>query len=59
MARLLADEEVKCFHKDGYVIVPGFFNKAEIDKLYGIAVGDTVIHQHAVDLNDQTGKKQN
>ncbi|HKO79158.1 MAG TPA: phytanoyl-CoA dioxygenase family protein [Chitinophagaceae bacterium] len=57
MARLLADEEVKCFHKDGYVIVPGFFSKAEIDKLYGIAVGDTVIHQHAVDLNDQTGKK--
>ena len=57
MARLLADEEVKSFHKDGYVIVPGFFSKAEINKLYGIAVGDTVIHQHAVDLNDQTGKK--
>ena len=57
MARLLADEEVKSFHKDGYVIVPGFFSKAEIDKLYGIAIGDTVIHQHAVDLNDQTGKK--
>lgn len=57
MARLLADEEVRSFHKDGYVIVPGFFSKAEIDKLYGIAVGDTVIHQHAVDLNDQAGKK--
>lgn len=57
MARLLADEEVQSFHKDGYVIVPGFFSKAEIDKLYGIAVGDTVIHQHAVDLNDQAGKK--
>lgn len=57
MPRLLADEEVQSFHKDGYVIVPGFFTKAEIDKLYGIAVGDTVIHQHAVDLNDQAGKK--
>lgn len=57
MARLLADEEVRSFHKDGYVIVPGFFSKAEIDKLYGIAVCDTVIHQHAVDLNDQAGKK--
>jgi ectoine hydroxylase-related dioxygenase (phytanoyl-CoA dioxygenase family) len=57
MARLLADEEVKSFHKDGYVIVPNFFSKAEIDKLYGIAIGDTVIHQHAVDLNDQSGKK--
>lgn len=57
MARLLADEEVKSFYEDGYVIVPGFFSKAEIDKLYGIAIGDTVIHQHAVDLNDQAGKK--
>lgn len=57
MARLLADEEVRSFYKDGFVIVPGFFSKAEIDKLYGIAVGDTVIHQHAVDLNDQAGKK--
>jgi len=57
MARLLTDQEVRTFHKDGYVIVPGFFNKAEIDKLYGIAIGDNVIHQHAVDLNDQAGKK--
>lgn len=57
MARLISQEEVKLFNKDGYVIVPGFFNKAEIDKLYSIAVGDSVIREHAVDLNDQTGKK--
>ncbi len=57
MARLISDEEVQSFHQDGYVIVPGFFSKAEINKLYGIAIGDTVIHQHAVDLNDQAGKK--
>lgn len=57
MARLISDEEVRAFNKDGYVIVPGFFSKEEIDKLYGIAIEDTVIHQHAVDLNDQSGKK--
>ncbi len=57
MARLISDEEVQSFHQDGYVIAPGFFSKAEINKLYGIAIGDTVIHQHAVDLNDQAGKK--
>ena len=57
MARLLLNEEVKSFHRDGYVIVPGFFSKAEIDKLYGIAINDTVIHENALDLNDQTGKK--
>src|SRR5258706_11698948 len=57
MARLLSNEEVKFFHRDGYVIVPGFFSKAEIDKLYGIAIGDKVIHENALDLNDQAGKK--
>ncbi len=57
MARLISDTEVKLFHKDGYVIVPGFFSEAETEKLYSIAVGDTVIREHAVDLNDQTGKK--
>ncbi len=57
MARLLSQEEVQAFHRDGYIIVPGFFSRPEIDKLYGIAIGDTVIREHAVDLNDQTGKK--
>jgi len=57
MARLLSNEEIKCFHRDGYVIVRGFFSKAEIDKLYGIAIGDTVIRENALDLNDETGKK--
>ncbi|WP_276503891.1 phytanoyl-CoA dioxygenase family protein [Terrimonas pollutisoli] len=57
MARLISDQEVRAFHKDGYVIVPDFFSKEEIDKLYSIAVEDTVINQHAVDLNDQSGKK--
>ena len=57
MARLLSNEEVKLFHRDGYVIVPGFFSKAETDKLYGIAISDTVVQQHSLDLNDQTGKK--
>jgi ectoine hydroxylase-related dioxygenase (phytanoyl-CoA dioxygenase family) len=57
MDRLLSDEEVKSFHADGYVIVRGFFKKKEIDKLFGIATGDQVMREHAVDLNDQTGKK--
>ena len=57
MTRLLSDKEIKLFHRDGYVIVPGFFSKAETHKLYSIAISDTVVHQHALDLNDQTGKK--
>ncbi len=57
MARLITDQEVQIFHQDGYVIVPGFFSPAESDKLYSIAIGDNVIKQHAVDVNDQSGKK--
>ncbi|HLK28817.1 MAG TPA: phytanoyl-CoA dioxygenase family protein [Puia sp.] len=57
MSRLLNDDEVKTFHRDGYVIVPNFFSKEEINKLYTTATGDAVIKENALDLNDQTGKK--
>jgi ectoine hydroxylase-related dioxygenase (phytanoyl-CoA dioxygenase family) len=54
---LLSHEQINSFHANGYVIVKQFFSKEEIDKLYGIAVADNVIKNHAVDLNDQDGKK--
>jgi ectoine hydroxylase-related dioxygenase (phytanoyl-CoA dioxygenase family) len=57
MARVINSEEVTSFHRDGYVIVRNFFSEDEIQKLYGIAVADTVMRSNAVDLNDQTGKK--
>lgn len=48
---------IREFHETGYVIVPGFFNKAETDKLYAAALEDEVMRKHALDLNDQSGKK--
>ncbi len=57
MSRAIDSNEVKAFNRDGYVIVKGFFNKIEIDKLYGIAIEDKVVRDNALDLNDQTGKK--
>lgn len=57
MSQILNDAEVKTFHRDGFVIVKHFFSKSEIDKLYGIATGDAVVKENAVDLNDQTGRK--
>ncbi|HJS54842.1 MAG TPA: phytanoyl-CoA dioxygenase family protein [Chitinophagaceae bacterium] len=57
MNTVLTDAEVQSFHRDGYVIRKEFFSKAEIDKLYGLAVGDTVVRENALDLNDQTGRK--
>jgi ectoine hydroxylase-related dioxygenase (phytanoyl-CoA dioxygenase family) len=53
----LTDSEVQQFHCDGYVIRKQFFSNEEIDKLYRIAIGDEVIRENALDLNDQTGKK--
>ena len=56
MAKLLSIEETHRFQKDGYVIIKDFFSKAEIDKLYAVALGDDVVRNHAVDLKDQQGK---
>ena len=57
MSRVINQTEVQAFQRDGYVIVKGFFSRAEIQKLYGIAVGDTVMQDNAFDLKDQTGKR--
>jgi hypothetical protein len=57
MSYYLTDAQVAAFHKDGYVIIPKFFSTDEIGKLYGIAIGDTVVKENALDLNDQTGRK--
>jgi len=57
MARLLSGEEIARFHREGYVIARAFFSGEETEKLYHTATGDPVIRQHALDLNDQTGKK--
>ena len=57
MARLLSDKEESAFNKDGQVICRRFFSKQEIG-LYHVAIGNQVIRQYALDLNDRTGKKR-
>jgi ectoine hydroxylase-related dioxygenase (phytanoyl-CoA dioxygenase family) len=57
MARLLSGEEISSFHKEGYIIARAFFSGEETAKLYNIATADKVIKEHALDLNDQSGKK--
>jgi ectoine hydroxylase-related dioxygenase (phytanoyl-CoA dioxygenase family) len=53
----LSSEQVKAFHKDGYIIVKNFCSKEEIEKLYGTAIEDNAMRNNALDLNDQSGKK--
>ena len=49
----LKDKET--FDKDGYLIVPSFFKKEEVDMLYGIAKDDTVIDKKMYDRGDKEG----
>jgi ectoine hydroxylase-related dioxygenase (phytanoyl-CoA dioxygenase family) len=50
-------QQLDSYHRDGYVIIPNFCSRAEIDKLYGIAIKDEALRKNALDLNDQSGKK--
>ncbi|RYY26554.1 MAG: phytanoyl-CoA dioxygenase family protein [Chitinophagaceae bacterium] len=53
----LSAEQVKAFHRDGYIIVKNFCSKKETDKLYTTAIEDNAMKNNALDLNDQSGKK--
>lgn len=50
-------QQLEAYHRDGYLIVPGFCNTDEVDKLYATALSDNAMSKNALDLNDQTGKK--
>lgn len=53
----LTARQKELFQKEGYIIVRGFLNNNETEKLYGIATADDTMKKHSFDLNDQTGKK--
>jgi ectoine hydroxylase-related dioxygenase (phytanoyl-CoA dioxygenase family) len=53
----LSNEQIKQYHKDGYLLVKNFCSRAETDKLYSSAIHDDNMLNNALDLNDQTGKK--
>ncbi|HWZ04350.1 MAG TPA: phytanoyl-CoA dioxygenase family protein [Mucilaginibacter sp.] len=53
----LTPEQLELYHKQGYLILKGFFNPKEISKLYQTALDDNAMRNNALDLNDQSGKK--
>jgi Phytanoyl-CoA dioxygenase (PhyH) len=57
MKNLLSENQLKEYHRNGFLILKGFFSKVEIDKLYGTALEDDAMRKNALDLNDQSGKK--
>ena len=50
-------EQIKTYHRDGYLLVKNFCSKEEINTLYATAIGDDAMLNNALDLNDQSGKK--
>jgi ectoine hydroxylase-related dioxygenase (phytanoyl-CoA dioxygenase family) len=53
----LSQQQLRDFERNGYIVIPGFFNKEEIQRLYQTAIQDDSVKKNALDLNDQTGKK--
>lgn len=45
----------KIFDEEGYLLIPSFFTKEEVDMLYATAKNDVVISQHAYDREDKEG----
>ena len=58
MLNLTLDASQKAqYDSDGYLIVKNFLSKEEVGLLYSIATGDNILKDHAIDLNDQSGKR--
>lgn len=53
----LTPEQIQQYHHDGYLIVRNFLSAAEIEKLHRVAVEDSAMSKHAINVNDSTGKR--
>jgi ectoine hydroxylase-related dioxygenase (phytanoyl-CoA dioxygenase family) len=54
---ILNSDQLSAYQRDGYIIVKSFCSQAEADILYHTALEDGAMAKHALDLNDQSGKK--
>jgi ectoine hydroxylase-related dioxygenase (phytanoyl-CoA dioxygenase family) len=53
----LNQDQISAFNRDGYIIVPGFFNEGEVAKLYKVAIEDDAVSKNSYDMVDKSGKK--
>ncbi len=54
---MFSREDIKTFHRDGYLVKKGFFTSSETEKVYQTAVSDTLLQKQAYDLDDKDGLK--
>lgn len=53
----LTPDQIRQYHQDGYLILKGFFNPEEAQKLYEVAIADDAVSKHAINVNDSSGKR--
>ncbi|QHW00364.1 phytanoyl-CoA dioxygenase family protein [Spirosoma endbachense] len=53
----LTSHQIQQYNQDGYLIVRGFLNADEVEKLYHVAIEDSAISKHAININDSSGKR--
>lgn len=53
----LTTDQVRQYNQDGYLIINGFLNPAEVKKLYQVAIDDSAVSKNAINVNDSTGKR--
>jgi len=52
----LNQEQIKQYVEEGYLIIKGFLNAEEVERLYTIAIEDKIMSNNAINVNDSTGK---
>jgi phytanoyl-CoA hydroxylase len=57
ISQALTSEQIQQYQQDGYLIVRGFLNPAEVEKLHQIALADSAVSKNAINVNDSTGKR--
>ncbi|WP_159475095.1 phytanoyl-CoA dioxygenase family protein [Dyadobacter sp. 3J3] len=55
--QVLTPEQIEQYHRDGYLILKGFFDEAEVKKLYHVAIEDDAVSKNAINVNDSSGKR--
>ncbi len=53
----LTPEQIQKYHNDGYILIKGFCTAKEIDRLYNVAIEDSAMRKHAIEVDDKSGKK--
>ena len=54
---VLSADQIQSYNRDGYLVIKNFCSRAEVDRLYEVALQDNAMSANALDLNDQSGKK--